>query len=148
MQFLMGFNESYSQTCSQILMMEPLPSISTAFSLVIQEERQRQINSGPSLLPGSIAVAESSSPASIFAANFTQKTKRDRPLCTHCGIQGHTVDKCYKLHGYPPGYKPRSKNSEMKIQANQMSVNTNTTAGHSPRSASSALDTLTTDQCQ
>ena len=43
MQFLMGLNESYSQTRSQILMMEPLPSISKAFSLVVQEERQRQI---------------------------------------------------------------------------------------------------------
>ena len=105
MQFLMGLNESYSQTRSQILMMEPLPSISKVFSLVVQEERQRQINSGSSLLPGSIAIAESSSPASISATNFTQKTKRDRPLCTHCGIQGHTVDKCYKLHGYPLGYK-------------------------------------------
>lgn len=31
--------------------------------------------------------------------------KGDRPLCTHCGLQGHTVDRCYKLHGYPLGYR-------------------------------------------
>ena len=25
------------------------------------------------------------------------------------GSQRHTVDLCYKLHGYPPGYKPKPK---------------------------------------
>ncbi|MED6118819.1 hypothetical protein PIB30_006315 [Stylosanthes scabra] len=25
-------------------------------------------------------------------------------MCTHCGILGHSVDKCYKIHGYPPNY--------------------------------------------
>ncbi|CAL1406741.1 unnamed protein product [Linum trigynum] len=32
---------------------------------------------------------------------------RKRPLCTHCGLYGNTIDRCYKLHGYPPGYKSR-----------------------------------------
>ena len=41
MQFLNGLNDSYSQVRTQILMMEPSPSIDKAFSLVIQEERQR-----------------------------------------------------------------------------------------------------------
>uniref|UniRef100_A0A2N9GQ92 Reverse transcriptase Ty1/copia-type domain-containing protein n=1 Tax=Fagus sylvatica TaxID=28930 RepID=A0A2N9GQ92_FAGSY len=35
--------------------------------------------------------------------------KKERPTCTHCGLLGHTVDKCYKLHGFPPGYKTRGK---------------------------------------
>jgi hypothetical protein len=26
-------------------------------------------------------------------------------MCTHCGLAGHTVNKCYKLHGFPPGFK-------------------------------------------
>lgn len=40
--------------------------------------------------------------------NLDGKSKshmKDQPLCTHCGILGHTKDKCYKLHGYPPSYK-------------------------------------------
>ena len=41
MQFLNGLNDSYSQVRTQILMMEPSHSIDKAFSLVIQEERQR-----------------------------------------------------------------------------------------------------------
>lgn len=34
------------------------------------------------------------------------------PTCTHCHITGHIAEKCYKLHGYPPGHKlhPANKN--------------------------------------
>jgi hypothetical protein len=41
--FLMGLNESFSQVRGQILLMDPLPSINKVFSLVIQEERQREV---------------------------------------------------------------------------------------------------------
>ncbi|KAL9416375.1 hypothetical protein AB3S75_039550 [Citrus x aurantiifolia] len=33
---------------------------------------------------------------------------RGRPLCDHCGNFGHWIQKCYKLHGYPPGH-PKAK---------------------------------------
>ena len=36
---------------------------------------------------------------------------KDRPICTHCGVAGHTIDKCYKLHGYPLGFKFRKRPS-------------------------------------
>ena len=26
-------------------------------------------------------------------------------LCTQCGLTNHTVDDCYRKHGYPPGHK-------------------------------------------
>ncbi|XP_073131628.1 uncharacterized protein [Henckelia pumila] len=42
MQFLMGLNDSYAQIRAQILMMEPTTAISKVFSLVLQEERQRE----------------------------------------------------------------------------------------------------------
>lgn len=25
-------------------------------------------------------------------------------FCTHCKISGHSVDKCFKIHGYPPNF--------------------------------------------
>ena len=42
------------------------------------------------------------------AKNYT-KSKNGRPQCTHCEAMGHVVEKCYKLHGYPPGYKFKNK---------------------------------------
>ena len=43
MKFLMGLNESFSQVKTQILLMDPLPSINKAYSLFIQEEMQRSV---------------------------------------------------------------------------------------------------------
>ena len=39
----MGLNEAYQVVRSNILMLNPLPSVSQACSIVIQEEQQRQI---------------------------------------------------------------------------------------------------------
>lgn len=34
--------------------------------------------------------------------------------CTYCNMPGHTVDRCYKKHGYPPGYKPKGQINYVK----------------------------------
>jgi hypothetical protein len=26
-------------------------------------------------------------------------------VCSHCGIAGHTIEKCYRIHGFPLGYR-------------------------------------------
>lgn len=41
MLFLMDLNDSFSQICTQLLLMEPEPTLEKAFSLVIQEVEQR-----------------------------------------------------------------------------------------------------------
>lgn len=40
--------------------------------------------------------------------------RQNRPICSHCGYTGHTIDKYYKVHGYPPGFNHKNK---QKIQA-------------------------------
>jgi len=40
-QFLMGLNSNYTAVRENILMMTPFPSMSQAYSLLVQEERQR-----------------------------------------------------------------------------------------------------------
>lgn len=35
----------------------------------------------------------------------SQKKGNKHPVCLNCEIKGHVVDKCYKLHGFPPGCK-------------------------------------------
>lgn len=46
-------------------------------------------------------------------------TNRDEPYCTHHKFQGHTLEKCYKLHGHAPGYKSKNKSNHVDV------VNTN-----------------------
>ena len=132
-------------------MMEPLPSLSKVFSLIIQEERQRSIGYGlnPDTViasaQNSVSVSSGnlspSSSATAMATNFTDKARRDRPLCSHCGRQGHTVDKCYKLHGFPPGFKSKAKVVSTKAQMNQATSVINETVGSSP--GESSLSSLT-----
>lgn len=45
LQFLVGLNESFAPAHAHILLMEPLPSLNKVFSLVLQEEQQREISS-------------------------------------------------------------------------------------------------------
>ena len=91
---------------------EPIPSIDKAFSLVIQEERQRFLgfNVTPSVESTALVVKnqgfnQSSSLSSNIGKNFKGHIGKGRPMCNHCGKIGHIMEKCYKLVGYPLGYK-------------------------------------------
>ena len=107
-QFLMGLNDSFSQTRSQMLMMEPLLGISKVFGLVVKEEHQRGITPGLNPVVDPLSNLPSNSSATMVAISADNKQK-SRPICTHYGVLGHTVNKCYKLHGYPPGFKSKYK---------------------------------------
>jgi len=56
-QFLMGFNGSYTAVRGNILMMVPFPSISQAYSLLVQEERQRQVKTETHFLTESASLS-------------------------------------------------------------------------------------------
>ncbi|CAA7046908.1 unnamed protein product [Microthlaspi erraticum] len=115
MKFLMGLNEAYEPTRRHILMMKPIPSIEDVFNMVAQDERQKTIK--PSSRQDNVVFqnshddtrslsSETTSENAAFAAQYNNTYRpRQRPLCTHCGQFGHVVQKCFKLHGYPPGHK-------------------------------------------
>ncbi|XP_075652640.1 uncharacterized protein LOC142623058 [Castanea sativa] len=121
MQFLNGLNDAYSQV-TQILMMEPTPSIDKALSLVIQEERKKSLGFNLGSLVETTALAvknQSFTHGSVNASkNFKGNTRKGRPMCSHCGKLGHIKEKCYKLVGFPPGYKQKGK----APMANQISL--------------------------
>uniref|UniRef100_A0A2N9IWD4 Retrotransposon Copia-like N-terminal domain-containing protein n=1 Tax=Fagus sylvatica TaxID=28930 RepID=A0A2N9IWD4_FAGSY len=97
----------------QILLMDPMPPINKVFSLIRQEERQRSIGSlnaslSNPFVESTTLLCKSEGTKTVGSRQFFQK--KERPQCTHCGLLGHTVDKCYKLHGFPLGYKTQGKN--------------------------------------
>uniref|UniRef100_A0A2N9ILU6 Reverse transcriptase Ty1/copia-type domain-containing protein n=1 Tax=Fagus sylvatica TaxID=28930 RepID=A0A2N9ILU6_FAGSY len=63
--------------------------------------------------------------------------KKERPVCSHYGITGHTFEKYYKIHGYPPGYKSRARPITNQVTAS--------TLGHYDGNASLSI---TSKQCQ
>ena len=108
MSFLMGLNETYAVVRGQIFLMDLMPPLSKVFSLSLQDEKQQKMGVGKKALVDGAAVLATLGAKAGNAKNYT-KSKTVRPQCTHYGAMGHVVDKCYKLHGYPPGYKFKNK---------------------------------------
>ncbi|CAL9009693.1 unnamed protein product [Prunus brigantina] len=106
MQFLMGLNDSYNTVRGQILLMNPLPSVRKAYSLITQEEKQREIGSSTTE-HFSIAAAVRNTKSNNFSQNRSRgHDANGNPLhCGYCDRDYHTVETCHKLHGYPPGHK-------------------------------------------
>ncbi|XP_057811805.1 uncharacterized protein LOC131026045 [Salvia miltiorrhiza] len=127
MQFLIGLNASYSQIRSQIISTTPFPSLSKIFALVLQEEKQRSIDFIPTPLTSGNGDISGSL---INAAGYARgKPGRGKFLCTNCGKTNHTVDKCFEIIGYPPGYgRGRGKSQGFTHDSNSRSVN-QTSAG-------------------
>ena len=119
----MGLNESYSHIRAQILMMDPLPPITKVFALVIHKERQRAINQNCSSNEALIlATVNTKKPSSVAnALSYNPKSQSNHPYCTHYNRSGHTVDRCYQLHGFPLAYKGKYKNGSgnSRPQVNQ-----------------------------
>ncbi|KHN19117.1 hypothetical protein glysoja_036233, partial [Glycine soja] len=106
MSFLMGLNDSFSQIRGQILISDPLPSIGNVFSLILQEEAQREIvvTHPPTNTLENIVFSVNSASKNQCDINKGKYIKKERPKCAHCDMLGHIKDKCYKLVGYPPNY--------------------------------------------
>lgn len=143
MTFLMGLNDSFSQRRTQLLLMELEPSIQRAFSLVAQEVKQRSSSNLVSTNPSAINVATllvkgTSSTNSNTCSSGQSFKRKERPLCTHCGAQGHTVERCFKLHGFPPWYRT-SRNIQTKSSSPVVA-----SASHSLEQ----LSGLNNEQCQ
>uniref|UniRef100_A0A2N9GBZ5 Reverse transcriptase Ty1/copia-type domain-containing protein n=1 Tax=Fagus sylvatica TaxID=28930 RepID=A0A2N9GBZ5_FAGSY len=141
MKFLVGLNDSYASVRGQILLMEPLPTINKVFALVSQEERQKELSSGPLMHvvdSGATALAVTNYKSYGGNKNFG---KKERPVCSHCGITGHTVEKCHKIHGYPPGYKSRNRPVANQVSASNLGY-------HDGNAQGNASLSITSEQCQ
>ncbi|KAG7577896.1 Retrotransposon Copia-like N-terminal [Arabidopsis thaliana x Arabidopsis arenosa] len=111
-KFLMGLNESYDQTRRHILMLKPMPNIEEAFNIVTQDERQKTIR--PTTRVDNVAFQavvpmngsdQYTVSENAYIAAYNTARPMQKPVCTNCGKVGHTIQKCYKIIGFPPGYK-------------------------------------------
>ncbi|XP_010542101.1 PREDICTED: uncharacterized protein LOC104815418 [Tarenaya hassleriana] len=115
-QFLCGLNDVFEPVRDHIILMDPLPNLAKASGIVVKHEQQKMIKN-PILTDTSVfqtpVQPQHTENVAAVAGGFYKP--RQRPLCTHCGLYGHTVHKCYKLHGYPPGYIPRNPQSQNSV---------------------------------
>ena len=119
-KFLAGLNDSYSNARSQIIMKKHVPDLSGVYNLLDQDFNQRSITPVQNASAFKLTSGESYT-HSVNAAY----TKPSRPVCSHCGYNGHTIDKCYKIHGYPPCFKHKKNPSDKPAPAsNDKHLNT------------------------
>lgn len=132
MQFLMKIDGKYSQVRINILMMPQLPTIGQAYRIVTQEEKHHELSK---LTPDNIDFVafgvDRRRSFTKFASNHfsesgnTQGRSFSRPLNNpqngnrsitgfkrpntyyyeHCKMSGHSMERRWKLNGYPPNHK-------------------------------------------
>ncbi|KAL0410484.1 UNVERIFIED_CONTAM: hypothetical protein Slati_3638100 [Sesamum latifolium] len=104
MQFLMELHDSYDHERNQIMMMDPLPSVSRAFSMILRVEKQREVNS---------SIADSILNVAMQTRGFTRtgyrelQRRKDKQGMTYekCGKTSNLKETCFEIHGYPEWYK-------------------------------------------
>ncbi|XP_075078932.1 uncharacterized protein LOC142164639 [Nicotiana tabacum] len=108
LQFLMGLNETYSQSSNQIMMMSPTPTINKSYSMIIGEESRRSVANFAQTSIANEGIAMFSGKGNTQGTS-NYKPKRNNLFCDYCKYKGHTRDTCYKLHGYPAEFKQKRK---------------------------------------
>ncbi|XP_075091787.1 uncharacterized protein LOC107825227 [Nicotiana tabacum] len=122
-QFLMGLNEVYIGVRSNLLMMQPLPSLDSVYNILLQDKKQRQVNPNPSFQSESASFNVNSFLNKSIPPHFQQKQfnpqaqqrqfhqrvtfdqSRNAAYCKYCTKPGHMVENCYKLIGFPSNFK-------------------------------------------
>jgi hypothetical protein len=97
--FLTGLNDHYSMVRSQILLMETFPQLNSAFGIIIQHENLNSLDNNDDQTSVSVNLAKKA-----YGENSYPSFKSDK-MCTHCGKNNHTIDNCFRKHGFPPGYR-------------------------------------------
>lgn len=160
LQFLMKLNEQYSTVRGHILMMQPLPNISQAYRLIVQEENHKDMSQNSqaenmAFLADKRRFHDSASRQSYdknnnrkdLSGNWNKKPLSQKSgsnyYCTHCKIPGHSVDRYYKIHGFPPGFK---FNKDRKVAAFSCIPNENKVEENGEINNTTKSETITVDQ--
>ena len=99
-QFLMGLDESsYSNVRSNIIASDPLPNLHKVYSQVTEQEQvQVMTRAAPNRSDPVSFAMKTDSPG---PRNSGGDQKDNGVVCSHCQKPGHSMDTCFRLHGYP-----------------------------------------------
>lgn len=148
----MGLNDQFTSTRGQILLMHPLPDITHAYSMLLQEENQRNFASKMSTtIPENVAMNVHINSASSKQSG--KKTTYPGVIYDYCKRTGHTKDKCFVLHGYPDWHRLHGQPKPKLRHVSKANVTKAMVTENSPSSSHSSQTDLDSDelsdkQCQ
>lgn len=111
-QFLLGLNDEFEHARSQILMMDPLPTVDKAYSMVTQVEDEKSVHESITEERGQMVMYMHKQGGHNAGYSSNQyrgyqnekrlsKDEKKKLRCNHCKENGHEMHECFKLHGYP-----------------------------------------------
>jgi len=111
-------------------MIYPLPYVSLAYSLLIQDEKQREVcvpsdhaggNSSYLVVDGNGSLQYHRHGNRLQTNEYKSKKGNSSLICSHCKKVGHYVDKCYRIIGFPNDFKfTKTKRNPNAIRSNVM----------------------------
>ena len=159
-QFLMGLNDQFTATRGHILLITPLPDVTQAYAMLLQDENQRNNANVTSFGDITAMNARFNNVNSGNKNKFTGKREERKVndssvMCDYCHLSGHGRDKCFALHGYPDWHRLYGQPKPKVKGKTAMNVSTQATGNHetTPKSSAPAImptstDQLTESQCQ
>ncbi|GJQ98466.1 hypothetical protein Tco_0009605 [Tanacetum coccineum] len=139
MLFLIRLNKVYAPIRSIILTTDPIPDVKGTFATFSRDKfhRSTQSHNVSKTGNGNSAFIDRTNSRSNNWSNYNnnQFKRLNKPnlVCTHCNMNGHTADRCFKLLGYPSNFKKRngtnqgcSSNSVISCTKDQPSVSSKT----------------------
>jgi hypothetical protein len=90
-------------------MKKTIPDLAEIYNLLDQDHSQRNIVTNPTNASAFNVSILSNDQIAVNATRSFQPNSKPKVQCSHCGYTGHTADTCYKIHGYPIGFKHKQK---------------------------------------
>ena len=112
----MHLNDEYESIRGQILLLDPLPNVNKAYSMIQRVEKQRQVTGGVGVIreitanvtkSDGVGIGDSEQSPTAFLTRNTGKGRKDgrdnkaARYYNHCKKLGHNTDQYFKLVGYP-----------------------------------------------
>ncbi|OIT32172.1 hypothetical protein A4A49_58350, partial [Nicotiana attenuata] len=90
-----------------LLLLSPLPSLNHAYSLLIRDEKQREVQISHHPAESAFVAAQQPHGGQKVtpAKKFNMETKKGTQFCNYCKKQNHTIENCYRMIGFASDFK-------------------------------------------
>ncbi|KAM1650349.1 hypothetical protein ACFXTN_003067 [Malus domestica] len=88
MKFLMGLNDLYAIVRSSTLLLEPLPTVNKAYTLVLRHEKQAEVSNGKHTVQPEVAVF------AVKGVGCDTELDDGGPRCGKCNKTNHVTKNC------------------------------------------------------
>ncbi|GKB58796.1 retrovirus-related pol polyprotein from transposon TNT 1-94 [Tanacetum coccineum] len=126
-QFLMKLNNEYESVRSQILAMDPLPTVNKGYYIVQQIQKQNKVTNH--VFEPTAFFANMNNKNNSNGRRENNKGNRNeikveteneisfKKVCTNCGQEGHLFEQCFERLGYPDWYKGNKAKKNNRLAA-------------------------------